>query len=78
MPLESSRQTLELLFRLNEEIGLTPMEFDGTMMLGFDASAKKSPKLDIAIRAWKEMLDSVKAGEVTPEELDAWKAEFGA
>lgn len=54
------------------------MEFDRTMVLGFDASAKKSPKLDIAIRAWKEMLDSVKAGEVTPEELDAWKAEFGA
>lgn len=78
VPLESSRQALELLFRLNEELGLVPMEVDGTMVLGFDSAAKKSPKLVMAIKAWKEMLDSDKAGEITPVELDAWKAGFGA
>lgn len=78
VPIESSRQALELLFRLNDELGLVPMEVDGTMVLGFDAAAEKSPKLAAAIKAWKDVLDSAKAGEITREELDAWKAEFGA
>ena len=78
VPLESSRQALELLFRLNEEIGLVPMEVDGTMVLGFDSTAEKSPKLVMAIKAWKEMLDSERAEEIAPTELDVWKAEFGA
>ena len=77
VPLASSRQALGLLFRLNEELGLEPMEVDGTMVLGFGSAAEKSPKLAMAIRAWKEMLDSAKAGEITLAELDTWKVEFG-
>jgi transcriptional regulator with XRE-family HTH domain len=77
VPLESSRQALELLFRLDEEFGLEPMEVDGMLVLGFDAEAEKSPKLATALKAWKKMLDSEKAGEITLEELDEWKAEFG-
>ncbi|WP_314039944.1 helix-turn-helix domain-containing protein [Slackia exigua] len=77
VPLESSRQALELLFRLNEELGLVPMEVDGTMVLGFDSRAEKLPKLDVALKAWKEMLDSEKSGEITPAEYESWKAEFG-
>ena len=78
VPLESSRQALELLFRLDEEFGLEPMEVDGMLVLGFDARAEKSPKLATALKAWKKMLDSENAGEITPEELDEWKAEFGS
>ncbi|MCI1649160.1 MAG: helix-turn-helix domain-containing protein [Bifidobacterium tibiigranuli] len=78
VPLESSRQALELLFRLDEEFGLEPMEVDGMLVLGFDARAEKSPKLAVALKAWKKMLDSENAGEITPEELDEWKAEFGS
>lgn len=77
VPIESSRQALELLFRLNDEFGLVPMEVDGTMVLGFDSATEKSPKLAASIKAWKDVLDSEKAGEITPAELDAWKAEFG-
>ena len=32
----------------------------------------------MAIKAWKEMLDSERAGGITLAELDVWKAEFGA
>ena len=78
VPLESSRQALELLFRLDEEFGLEPMEVDGMLVLGFDAGAEKSPKLAAALKAWKKMLDSENAGEITPEELNEWKAEFGS
>lgn len=77
VPLESSRQALELLFRIDEEFGLEPMEVDGMLILGFDERAEKSPKLAAALKAWKKMLDSEKAGEITLEELDEWKAEFG-
>ena len=38
VPLESSRQALELLFRLSDELGLVPMEVNGMMVLGFDSA----------------------------------------
>ena len=75
--LGSSRQALELLFRLSEELELEPMDVDGTVVLGFDASAEKSPKLAAAIKTWKEMLDSEKSGEITLVEFESWKTEFG-
>lgn len=78
VPLESSRQALELLFRLDEEFGLEPMEVNGMLVLGFDAGAEKSPKLATALKTWKKILDSENAGEITPEEFDEWKAEFGS
>ena len=78
VPLESSRQALELLFRLNEELGLVPMEVDGALVLGFDERAEHSPKLAQAVEAWKRVIDSEKAGEMTPEEVADWKASFGA
>lgn len=77
VPLDSSRQALELLFRLNDEFGFEPMEIDGMLVLGFDVSAEKAPKIESALKAWKGMLDSEKAGEITSDELDKWKATFG-
>lgn len=78
VPLQNSRQALELLFRLEEEAGLVPMEVDGMLVLGIDGSAEESPKLAQAIKAWKRVIDSEKAGEMTPEEVVEWKASFGA
>lgn len=78
IPVGSAREALELLFRLNEELGLEPMEVDGTLVLGFDERAEHSPKLAQAIKAWKRVIDSEKAGEMTPEEVVEWKASFGA
>lgn len=77
VPLESSRQALELLFRLDEEFGLEPMEVDGMLVLGFDAGAEKSPKLAQALKVWKEMVDSEKEGAITPAEMEEWMASFG-
>lgn len=78
IPVGSAREALELLFRLNEELGLEPMEVDGALVLGFDESAEHSPKLAQAIKAWKRVIDSEKAGEMTPEEAAEWRASFGA
>lgn len=78
IPVGSAREALELLFRLNEELGLEPMEVDGALLLGFNERTEHSPKLAQAIKAWKRVIDSEKAGEMTPEEVADWKASFGA
>lgn len=48
------------------------------LVLGFDERAEHSPMLAQAIKAWKRVIDSEKAGEMTPEEVADWKASFGA
>lgn len=73
VPLESSRQALELLFRLEEEFGLVPDEVDGELVLKVGKGAGKPQKLVQALKAWKNMLDSEKAGEISSEELQDWK-----
>lgn len=76
VPLESARQALELLFRLQDEFGLAPAEVDGEIVLKIDPTNKKSPKLASALKAWKSVLDSESDGKMTAEEVDAWRAEF--
>ena len=73
MPLESSRQALELLFRLEGEFGLVPDEIHGELVLKIDKKAEKSQKLAQAVKTWKHMIDSEKAGEISSEELSEWK-----
>lgn len=78
VPLESSREALELLFRIADEFGLEPMEVDGMFVLGFDTKTKKAPELDAALRAWKTKCGKVESGELTAEDFELWKLEFGA
>lgn len=73
IPLESSRQALELIFRLEEEFGLVPAEVDGELVLKVDERAGEPQKLVQALKAWKRMLDSEMAGEISSEELSEWK-----
>lgn len=73
VPLESSRQALELLFRLEEEFGLVPDEIDGKIVLKVDERAGEPQKLVQALKSWKHMIDSEKAGEIGSEELSEWK-----
>lgn len=73
VPLESARQALELLFRLDEEYGLKPAKVAGETVLRLDAANPGSQKLAIALDAWLSMVDSEKSGEITPEELSAWR-----
>lgn len=75
VPLESSRQALELLFRLEDEFGLVPDEVDGELVLKINEKADKAPKLLQAIKAWKHVLDSETAGEITAQEYECWKLE---
>ena len=71
---ESARDALELLFRIEEEFGLRPV---GGGRLAVAPGAEKAPKLAAAIKAWESQVDALDRGEITPEEYESWKREFG-
>lgn len=76
IPLDSARQALEFLFRLNEEFGLVPDEVDNEIVLRLGKGGKKSPKLVSALKAWKDVIDSESSGEMSQEQVENWMASF--
>ena len=72
--IESAREALELLFRLEDGVGLKPMCVDGATVLTIDPRAKNAQKLAVAIEAWKAKIDSLDSGETTVEDYELWKA----
>lgn len=71
--INSARDALELLFRLEDECGLVPEE-DGT--LSIDRKAKNAPKLDKAIKQWAKVRKDLEDGKITAVEYEVWKAKF--
>lgn len=71
---ESARDALELLFRIEEEFGLRPV---GDGKLAVEGRAGKAPKLSAAIKAWESQIDALDRGEITPEEYESWKMGIG-
>ena len=72
--IESAREALELLFRLEDAMGLKPKSMDGTVVLELDPAAKNARKLAVALGAWKAKIDSLDSGELSVEEYELWKA----
>ena len=75
--IDSSREVLEMLFRMEYEYGVVPLKSDGNYTLTVDKRAPHAPKLCRALDAWEEVRGKLDAGEITREEYDAWKASFG-
>lgn len=73
---ESARGALEMVFRLEGEMGLRPVETEGGIGIAVDPKAEGSQKLSQALRAWERMRRQLEAGEVSEEEYEAWKASF--
>ena len=69
-PIENSREALEILFRLEEEYGLTPEILNNQVILKLDSKHTNSRKLAQAMKAWIKMKDS------SPEDYQSWKATF--
>lgn len=78
IPLESSRQALELLFRLSDQFSLQPLEKGGELVLAAPGGTGMDPKLASALKAWRKQLDSLEAGKTTQAEYEEWKASFGS
>ena len=75
LDVDSAREALELLFRLEEEFGLEPA---GEGKLAVSGKGKKAPKLAAAIKAWEQQSEAQKTGKITQNEYEAWKRSFGA
>ena len=67
-------EALDLLFRLEDAMGLKPKSMDGTVVLELDPAAKNARKLAVALGAWKAKIDSLDSGELSVEEYELWKA----
>lgn len=71
---ESARETLEVLFRMEEEIGLYPVENDGAMGHAIDSEKALAPATHQSLVAWKRMRDGLSDGSVSSEEYEICKA----
>ena len=74
--ISTARGALEVVFRLEEELGLKPVETDGGIALTVDPKAKGAQKAQAGLKAWKGMRDKLEAGEISQEEYESWKASF--
>lgn len=73
---ETSRNALEVLFRLEEGFGARPEADAGLARVAVDPVAPGAQKLDAAVRAWAAMRARRDSGEVSEEEYLDWKRGF--
>lgn len=70
---ETAREALEALFRLEDAFGLAPGS-DGTLKV--NSHARGAQKLVQAIKVWDNMKRDVAEGKMSEEYYDLWKASF--
>jgi transcriptional regulator with XRE-family HTH domain len=73
---ETARDLLELVFRMEDELGLTPIESPDGFSVSVGLNSKGGKKAAQAIKAWKRMRDKLDSGEITQDEYDKWKVSF--
>ena len=75
--LETARDALEVLFRLEEGFGARPeVDADGARVV-VDPDVPGAQKLDAAVRVWAAMRARLDSGEISEEEYLDWKRGFG-
>ena len=73
---EGARGALEVLFRCERELGLSPVVTDDGVAVAPDPARPGSQKAAQALKAWKRMRDRLSAGEISEGDYEAWKARF--
>ena len=73
---ESAREALEVLFRMEDTLGLIPVGEDDSPMLAIDQDAELAPIMHQSLIAWRRMREGLLDGSVSPEEYESWKASF--
>lgn len=71
-------EALEVLFRLEDTLGLEPVETKGGIAIAVSPDAPGAQKSAAALKAWKRMRDGLDAGDVSEDEHERWKASFKA
>lgn len=75
---ETARGLLELVFRLEGELGLTPVNAADGLCVSVGRNTAGGKKASQALKAWKFMRDKLESGEITQTEYEQWKASFRA
>ena len=74
--LAGARGALEMIFRLESEIGFRPVETEDGIGIAVDPKVEGSQKLSQALKAWARMRADLDSGKVSETEYEAWKASF--
>lgn len=74
---ETARDAIEVLFRLEEGFGARPEADAAGARVVVDPAAPGAQKLDAAVRAWAAMRAKRDSGEISEEEYLDWKRGFG-
>lgn len=69
--IDSVRDVLEILFRLEDACGLAPLE-DGKLCVG--RMNDHAPKLLASIERWADMRRRLESGEISRSEYEAWRS----
>ncbi|MCL2531548.1 MAG: helix-turn-helix domain-containing protein [Oscillospiraceae bacterium] len=76
--LENRHGVMQVLFSMEDDFGLHPVEVDGQVMLCIDRQNKKtaptSPEDDLW--DWCRVLSELQTGAITQEEYDEWRYAF--
>jgi transcriptional regulator with XRE-family HTH domain len=72
--LMGARGALEMVFRLESEIGFRPVETEDGIGIAVDPKVEGSQKLSQALKAWARMRADLDTGKVSEAEYEAWKA----
>lgn len=73
---ESAREALEVLFRMEGSLGLVPFGEGSDIGLSIDHDAELAPAMHQSLIAWKRIRDGLSDGSVTSEKYESWKASF--
>ena len=73
---DSAREALEMLFRMEDTLGLAPTGEGDALALTIDPEAELAPIMHQSLVAWKRMRDGLLDGSITSEEYESWKASF--
>lgn len=73
---ETARGALEMLFRMEDSLGLKVIDTDQGLAVGVNSTEEGSRKFSRALRAWKRKKDQLDAGEISETDYEAWKLSF--
>lgn len=73
---ETARGALEMLFRMEDNLGLKLIDTDQGLAIAVDPSVEGSQKFSQALKAWKRKKDALEASELSGADYEAWKLSF--
>ena len=73
---ETARGALEMLFRMEDNLGLKLVDTGQGLAIAVDPSVEVTQKFSQALKAWKRKKDALEAGDLSEADYEAWKLSF--